>query len=195
MKKIYYLLTVFLFSYISQTSAAVINITAANFQFTPSVVTAQCNDTIRWTWVSGTHTTTSSTIPICAFPWNGSLSSTSTSFMIGVPCAGTYNYGCSIHVNMTGQIIVVCPSGISEPKNETTISLYPNPCMDKLTVKYENANEASVYNVVGEKMMTIQLSGNSGTVELNVAELSSGIYFVAIMKEGTIVETRKITKQ
>ena len=195
MKKLYTLFIALAIFSASKSFAAVHIVSVANFAFTPATTTAVCGDTIIWQWVSGTHTTTSTTIPICATSWNSPLSSTSPVWAIIVPCAGTYNYGCSIHVNMTGSIIVTCPSGINEPVKSTTSSLYPNPCMDKLTVKYENADEVSVFNMVGEKMMDVQLNLNSGTAELNVAELSAGIYFVAIIKEGTIVETKKITKQ
>lgn len=195
MKKLYTLIFIALFGLSLKSGATVITITAANFSFSPATVTAQCNDTIRWNWVSGTHTTTSSTIPNCASSWSGQLNSTSTMYQIMVPCQGTYNYGCSLHVNMTGQILVVCPSGINEQEKKAVVSLYPNPCMDKLIVKYENADQLAVYNVLGEKMMDLQLNGNSGTAELIAAGLTSGVYFVAVMKEGTVVETKKITKQ
>ena len=195
MKKIYTLIFVSLVFLGTKINATIVDISVANFTFTPMTVTAQCNDTIRWTWASGTHTVTSTTIPICASPWTTNMSSTST-FMITVPCAGMYNYQCNIHApNMVGFINVTCPSGITEPVKNTSILLYPNPCMEKVSVKYENADAVSVFNLVGEKMMDVKLSGNSGTTELNVAELSSGVYFVAIMKEGIIVETKKITKQ
>jgi plastocyanin len=38
-------------------------VTVANFVFTPSSLTINLGDTMEWVFVSGTHTTTSTTIP------------------------------------------------------------------------------------------------------------------------------------
>jgi len=116
MKKIY--LIIGLLFILSLANAAPIIITVQVASFNPANTTAQCGDTIVWVWGnSGTHTTTSTTIPVCATSWNAPISATSFTFAITVPCAGTYNYQCTPHL-FTGTITVTCPNGISVASND-----------------------------------------------------------------------------
>ena len=39
------------------------NITVANFAFSPNTLTVTVGDTIVWTWISGNHTATSTSVP------------------------------------------------------------------------------------------------------------------------------------
>src|ERR1051326_1897572 len=107
--KIFYSVIIF-FSVIICSKASIHQISVADFSFTPSTVNAVCGDTILWTWSSGTHTTTSKTIPGCATAWNNPVNSTATSYSIVVSCAGNYNYQCTFHASMgmTGTIAVTC---------------------------------------------------------------------------------------
>lgn len=76
----------------------------ANFQFSPASVTdVIVGDTMRWIWVSGSHTTTddpatqATSLPAGAPTWNSSINSTSTTFDYKVTVAGIYNYLCVPH--------------------------------------------------------------------------------------------------
>ncbi len=193
MKKIYALIS-FLFLAIF-TNAAVITVTAGNFAFSPAIVTVQCGDTVLWNWVSGTHTTTSSTIPICATAWTANLSATSTSHMEQIPCAGTYNYGCSIHPNMTGQIICICTSGINGASDLHAFKIGPNPFTGSVKVNHENAEMLHVYNVLGSLVKSHSLSNASGSSEVDLSGLLPGVYFFNISREGILSETRKLVKE
>ena len=76
-------------------------VTVQNFSFSPaSISDVQLGDTIRWVWASGTHTTTSTTIPAGAAIWNSPITSTVTSFEYKVVVAGTFNYKCTPHASM-----------------------------------------------------------------------------------------------
>ncbi len=44
-------------------------ITVQNYFFSPTALTVNLGDTIKWQWVNGDHTTTSLTIPPGATPW------------------------------------------------------------------------------------------------------------------------------
>ncbi len=73
-------------------------ITVQNFSFNPSSITdVVVGDTMRWVWVSGTHTTTSTTIPATASTWDSPITSSNTSYEYKVTVAGTYNYKCTFH--------------------------------------------------------------------------------------------------
>ncbi|MEP6596586.1 MAG: T9SS type A sorting domain-containing protein [Ginsengibacter sp.] len=85
-----------------KSSATTFTVNVANFQFSvtdiPNVVVG---DVIKWVWVSGTHTTTSTAVPAGAGTWDAGISAGSSSFQYTVTIPGTYSYMCSIHPSMT----------------------------------------------------------------------------------------------
>ncbi len=72
-------------------------INVGNFYFEPSNLLVEVGDTIRWVWVEGHHTTTSTTIPSGAPAWDSPMTSTVTSFEYRVEVAGLYSYHCVPH--------------------------------------------------------------------------------------------------
>ncbi len=84
-------------------------VSVSNFQFSPPSTTASVGDTMRWVWVSGFHTTTSTIIPIGAAPWDSPITSSNQVFEYKLTVGGTYNYKCSIHASMLGSITVTVP--------------------------------------------------------------------------------------
>ena len=192
MKKLYAIL-VLTFT-MSLAKAAIIPIQVLASSFSPAAVNAACGDTVVWIWgQSGTHTTTSTTIPGCATAWNNPISITSFTFAITVPCAGTYNYKCTPH-GFTGAITVTCPNGVSDIDNNYASVAYPNPFAGKVTIEFSAADLISVYNVMGEKIKSVVVSHGQTKAEINTTDMRNGIYFYDIMKEGVVVETRKIVK-
>jgi len=95
-------------------------ITAQDFSFTPSSVSANLGDTIVWTWISGSHTTTSTTIPGGATSWDHPLNSQdgNTSFMYVPSVTGTYNYQCNFHAVLFGMIGSFTVSSCSPPTTQ-----------------------------------------------------------------------------
>ena len=72
----------------------------------------------------------------------------------------------------------------------TNVSVYPNPVQDQLTIQV-NASQASemnisIYNITGQKVMESNTSVYTGMNErqINVNELTSGIYFVTVKANG-----------
>lgn len=113
-------LLIFSFAIITiATKAAVHIIQVSNFQFSPSTVNAAVGDTIHWVWVSGFHTTTSTSVPAGAATWNANLQGAGQTFDYVPTVAGTYNYWCAIHttamegvLNVTGSLPVTLSSFI-----------------------------------------------------------------------------------
>ncbi len=114
-------------------------INVQNYSFSPSSITdVQVGDTIRWVWVSGSHTTTSTTIPAGAATWDHPINSTSTFYEYAVTLSGTYNYKCTPHaaMGMVGSFTVngsvptlsVTPSNhnVSASAGTTTFSVVSN---------------------------------------------------------------------
>src|SRR6201989_696461 len=83
-------------------------VTVQNHVFTPSSFTINLGDTVKWTWINGSHTTTSLTIPAGAAAWNHNMNSTSTSFIYVPTKTGVYNYKCTPHqsIGMVGNFTV-----------------------------------------------------------------------------------------
>jgi len=192
MKKIYTIISLLLIVF--SAAASQITIAVSNSQFTPSVVTAACGDTIIWAWASGNHTTTSTSVPGCATSWNANINSTNLTYSITIPCAGTYSYECTPH-GFTGTITVPpCTNGIASIDNSFSSSVSPNPFSSKFTIEFSNADMISLYNVVGEKIKSIALQHGQTKAEINTTDLKEGIYFYCILREGIIMETRKVVK-
>jgi len=76
-------------------------ISIVDFSFNPSTLTIKPGDTVTWTNTSSgtTHTVTGTGFD------SGQLAPGS-SFQHTFPTAGTFDFHCSIHPSMTGQIIV-----------------------------------------------------------------------------------------
>ncbi|KAF0198950.1 MAG: BNR/Asp-box repeat-containing protein [Bacteroidetes bacterium] len=93
-----------------------------NFIFNPANLTGVfVGDTIRWVWINGIHTTTSTTIPLGAATWNSPISSSVTFFEYRVTVSGTYNYRCTPHVGigMIGSFTAANPPSLSvTPSNQ-----------------------------------------------------------------------------
>ena len=83
-------------------------VTVADFQFTPSSLpNVISGDTIRWVWVSGVHTTTSTSVPAGAMTWDQPIDATNTVYEYPATVVGTYNYYCMHHpTSMIASFIV-----------------------------------------------------------------------------------------
>ncbi|MBI3500453.1 MAG: T9SS type A sorting domain-containing protein [Bacteroidetes bacterium] len=198
MKKIFTLLS---FSFIALLGNATIHFitvgTPTSNVFNPANITAVCGDTVIWQWGAGSHTTTSTNIPACATAWNANINSTSTVYAITIPCAGTYSYQCTPHaaMGMVGTIVATCTNNVPIIASHYFSAAYPNPFSSKLTIETSQANLISIYNAVGENIKSIAVPQGQIKTEIDMQDLQAGIYFYAVLKEGVIIETKKIVKQ
>jgi hypothetical protein len=77
--------------------------------------------------------------------------------------------------------------------SQNEIAFFPNPVEDILHLNSKEAIDAvAVYTVTGQLVSNVTYSENRN--ELNVAALSSGVYFVKVSSNGK-VENLKIVKQ
>lgn len=192
MKKHYTL--IFLAFVVISSHATVISVAVMNSSFNPTTVNASCGDTIRWTLQSNfSHTTTSTTIPVGASAWNAPINSTSTTFSYQVTVAGTYNYICTPH-GFTGVIIVSCPSHVPQVITPKFTALFPNPCVNEITVQFSSIDHLIVTNAIGEQMLAYRIAASGTELKVDVADLPKGLYFIRLMKDGQVITTRKFTK-
>ena len=193
MKKLFFFSS---FSIVTLLANAIVHtVTVADFAYTPSTTNAVCGDTIKWVWASGDHTVFSDSIPVGANPFFPSINAVDTTFSYQITLAGTYYYHCYFHpMMMIGTIIVTCTNGVAAINNNEFSSAYPNPCSDKIAVEGLDADRIVFYNMIGEKIKTTDLPRGQTKVEINTADLKEGIYFYSIVKEGIVVETKKLIK-
>lgn len=137
-------------------NATIHTVQVANFSFSPSTFTIQSGDTVRWVWVSGTHTTTSLTVPAGATAWDHPMNSTSTQFDLKLTVAGTYTYQCSIHPTlMSGTITVAPATGLTDIKdNSLNVNTYPSPFTENLSISFSTpqkvATKVCIYDITGK---------------------------------------------
>jgi len=81
--------------------ANVANISIVNFAFTPSSVSINVNDSVKWTWAGSPHSTTSDT-----GLWESGVQGTGATFTHTFASAGSFPFHCSVHPFMTGTITV-----------------------------------------------------------------------------------------
>lgn len=69
-------------------------------------------------------------------------------------------------------------------------SVYPNPSNGNFTISgLSNANTLSIVNIAGQTIKTLKVKGNSMPLHLDT---NAGIYFINVMNNNKVIETRKI---
>jgi hypothetical protein len=84
-------------------------------------------------------------------------------------------------------------TSVSEQTSENTIfSLYPNPASDIITLNIGNTNNTdltlNIYNVIGTLVKSEMLKQNQR--QINIGDLSNGVYMVTIKSEDFIESQR-----
>ena len=97
-------------------SAATVTVTVGNGGpvFTPSSVTIQPGDTVRWTWSANNHSSTSGTPGVPNGLWDSGILSQGATFTHTFNTVGSFPYYCTPHgqcCGMTGMVTVTNPTG------------------------------------------------------------------------------------
>ncbi len=179
------------------------DITVSNFTFSPSSLTIQTGDVVRWTNVFGEHNiladdgSFTSGIPAPA-PWEFTHVFTSE---------GTNPYYCEPHggpggTGMSGTIIVIDP--VSVPEDELIadefelMQNYPNPFNPSTKIKFSIPNQSfvnvKVYDIIGNEIAVLvneEKPEGIYEVEFNADNLSSGMYIYQL-SAGSFIQTKKM---
>lgn len=192
MKK--YLLSFFLLLAGLCSQATVYTVQVANFQFSQLTVNAVVGDTITWTWVSGSHTTTcnpavnsSTSLPAGATPWNSNINQGTPSFSYKLTVAGTYNYLCIPHQSVMKAVINVSSVLPVTLANFTVVATQNNKALLKWTAAAEtNVSYYSIQRSTDRSNFTEAgrvAAGNNGSVQKtytytdNATPLSRYVYY------------------
>jgi hypothetical protein len=80
--------------------------------------------------------------------------------------------------------------------NVINVSAYPNPASEILNIDFDNMPEnasVEVYNMVGELVLTQNLTGINNTI--NTSTLSNGLYHAKVIGNNKLISVQKIVKQ
>ena len=188
------ILTVIALTGLQQIASATIHtVQVSDFQFSPSSIQMQVGDTIKWVWVNGFHTTTSTTIPTGAAAWDDTLASANDSFMYVPTVAGTYDYHCTPHASMgmTASFVVTPITGISNIENESAIKLSPNPAHDVVNISTkEKISGIDLLDLSGKIVRSLEVFATTGEQTLSIANIPTGMYILRIKISDKIVSRK-----
>ena len=196
-------LTIFLVNGYSTTW--IVNVGQGGSFFVPNnIPNAHVNDSVKWVWVFGIHTTSSTSVPAGAAIWDAPINSTNTTFIYKITVPGTYNYQCTFHglFGMTGSFFATS-TGIENTGatvNSYQLSQnYPNPFNPSTVIKFSipqnNFVTLKVYDINGKELQTLvngELSSGEYKYTLDASALSSGIYLYKL-SAGAFIETKRMT--
>lgn len=182
-----------------------VTITNSGTTFTPSTVTIQVGDTVKFQ-LEMIH----NALEVSQATWNANgttpLPGFSVDFGGGIVTGlttGDHYYICVPHssLGMKGKIIVNPATGISNLiSGSNMISIYPNPTTGKFIVQYrgssaQNINQTKsmeIYNLSGKNVYSLPNLNDQASVDLTL--LPEGTYFVKINDKEKIF-TKTIVKQ
>ena len=76
-----------------------------------------------------------------------------------------------------------------ESETENNV-LYPNPSTGRFTLELEEESHVTIYNVLGQIVMT--MNHVAGTQHIDLGNAPKGLYFVQI-ESGNTIDIKKIT--
>jgi len=59
------------------------------------------------------------------------------------------------------------------------ISIYPNPAAERITVQYPGASTATISNLLGQDVMSVEFN-NSNHMVIEIDDLENGVYFITL---------------
>lgn len=161
---------------------SLINVSALNTSFSPSNVTINLGDTVRWTNTSGSHNVNGTTITFSGNPESfGNSISGNFTYEHKFLTAGTYNYRCDVHfsMGMTGTITVLPISELTEQeKLEQLIVIFPNPAEYSISILNNTEilfKEFEMFTPSGKSILKTSFSNN-----VNLPDLDNGIYYLLL---------------
>jgi hypothetical protein len=111
---------------------------------------------------------------------------------------GTNWFGPALKDYCIGSFESCYPVNIEEVR-QTDFSLYPNPTSDKIQLTWEKTlpkyTRVILSDVNGNTLQVITIQDNQQSVEINMEDLSSGLYFYRIVSAGRVLGSGKVVKE
>lgn len=165
----------------------------ADFQFSPATLTLPLGDTIKFMWMSGSHTTTSTTLPGGAASWDQDMTNANDSLVYVPTVAGTYNYKCKPHesMGMVGSFIVSPVNGISD-LSATGFSIAPNPAHGSLRIESKETVHAVQILDISGRVRQQQPAIHQKSFTMPLDGVTPGIYMLRLQTPSGFVAQRLI---
>ncbi|MBF0558009.1 MAG: Ig-like domain-containing protein [Nitrospirae bacterium] len=180
-----------LFGVASLSYGATVDVSVRDFAFSPSTVTINVGDTVRWTDATGTHTTTSGSGCTANGLWDSgtALLSPGGTYSRTFNSAGTYPYFCSFHcaLGMTGSVVVSGGTTTTAPTTTTTTTTSPTSSTSVPVTAPKVSSATPVNNATGVPINSVitatfstamdpwPLSASTFVVSSNVGALSGSV--------------------
>lgn len=197
--------------YFAPANATIRSVSVSNNQFSPSTISINHGDTVRWIRQPGSTSHTSTSDPLSPKEWDSGTLQISVPFDVQFTASdgnGPFTYHCGFHATMKGTITVQTMSVELEQSGSlpSTFALdqnYPNPFNPATAIRFTIDRTAevnfSVYNILGEQVESNDfglLSPGTYTIswDSNSARrgpLPSGVYFYRL-RSGEQLQTRKM---
>jgi plastocyanin len=164
-------------------------VTVKNYSFFPYNLThVRAHDTIQWVWESGSHTTTSTSIPAGADSWDYPINQDTTSFIYIPTDNGTFFYRSTPDTAsvMNGQFTVTGGNAVDENRGKQGFNIFPNPFQTDVTIhipgNHSVAGIVQIYDPEGKmvKSAILDLSAGSFSQTLDMTDLPRGTFIFRI---------------
>ena len=166
-----------------------------NMSSTNQQITIAVDDTVTWTWGSGTHNLRSTGgVEMFDSGYYGPGYQFSHTFTI----PGVTSYICDPHPNsMYGTVTVTATASVGE-QDSFNFNISPVPASDIINISLNNIGNdqisIEVYDLLGRQNMSTISNVTNGKTSLNISELSRGIY-VAKVSDGTKNSVKRFIKE
>ena len=187
-------------------SAATIDVTVApngELVFSPSTVTIHPGDTVRWTWGSDFHSTTSGVPGMPNGIWDSGILNTGATFSHTFNSTGNFPYYCTVHggcCGMVGMVSVVSatpsPTPSSTPSPTPMPTPTPSPTPDGCFPNFTTAEGCGALNLLttgagntalGWRSLFLNTTGSfntgvgAGALALNNADSNTAVGVAALL--------------
>lgn len=177
-------------------------VTVASFQFAPTNLSVTVGDVITWQHVSGTHTTTSTSVPVGAQPWDSPINLSNLTFSYTVEEPGDYSFVCSIHSSMVGTFTAEDAVSVANLNADLQTNLEVQFVRNTLLVNYDlNAGgtiELKLFGLSGQLISNLKstsLASGSYFEQFEMSNLPTGVYLVRMQAAGEVITKRIFVSQ
>ena len=113
------------------------------------------------------------------------VNTTETSYIVGYDEEGNHEFKvvtiCEDGISEASETIAFELIGVSIEEHETSLSIYPNPVKDNLTISTDrNIKEINIYNVIGINVYNEKVSVDSCPLTIDISSYNAGIYFIKV---------------